>query len=381
MIRSKLSFAFLASVLLAACGGAAAPAQSSAPAPASAKPATSAAASAPASASAKPAASGAASAAGKPAASGAASAAASTSGGAVKLSAFYSTVSATFGVMWVAKEAGIFAKNGIDMDVQLIQNPNGTQALMANQVQLGLSGAADLLGPDSSGADLQGFATFTTTYPYAFEVANSIKTPAELKGHKIGASQPGGSDYVALLAVLEKLNLDPTKDVTIPFVGGIPQRTAALLSGVVDGTLSSPPETLVIEPKGFHPLVDVTSLNLPSATSVLTAHKAWAQANHATMQKVVDSLMESIARVKSDRAFTEQVYTKYLKLEDKAALDATYDFFAQKITPTVPNITAAQFQDTATQLSKTNAAIKNVDINSVVDNSFVEDAVKRGVGK
>jgi NitT/TauT family transport system substrate-binding protein len=300
--------------------------------------------------------------------------------GAVKLTAFYSTVSATFTVMWLAKEAGLFQKNGLDVDVEYIQNPQGTAALLANQVQLGLSGAADMLGPDSSGADLTAYATFTKTYPYSFEVAEKIKTPQDLRGQKIGASQAGGSDYVALLAVLNKLGLDPSKDLSILFVGGLTQRTAAVLGGNVVGTLTSPPETLTLEKNGFHPLLDVTSLNLPSATSTLTAHKAWAQANKPTMQKFVDSLMESIALEKSDKAQTERVMAKYLKIDDQTVLDATYDFFALKMVPDIPDVSAAQFKDAAESLSKTNAAIKNVDLNGIVDDSFVQDAAKRGLG-
>jgi len=374
---------FVPSLLLAAaltaCGGAAAPA--SAPSSPASPPAT-------AAASAKPAASAPSSAAAsaKPAASGSAAGAPAVSGppapsGAVKISSFYSTLSATFTVMWVAKEAGIFQKNGLDVDVQLLQNPAGTTALLANQVQIGLSGAADMLGPVTSGADLQALATTTPTYPYAFEVASSIKSPADLKGQKLGVSQPGGSDYVAMLAMLPKLQIDPSKDVNLLFVGGIPQRTAALLGGNIVGTLTSPPETLLIESKGYHPLVGLASLNLPAATGVLTAQKAWIQANHPIVQKYVDSLMEAIARVKSDRSYTEQIMGKYLKLDDKTSLDATYDFFALKMLPDVPDLTADQFHDAVETLSKSNAKVASVDLSSVIDDSFVQDAVKRGVGK
>jgi NitT/TauT family transport system substrate-binding protein len=337
-----LAFAFL----LAACGGAASPsAPASSPAAASpaaaassaaAKPAVaSVAASAPASAKPAASASGGAAASAKPAAGAsggaAASAAAKPAASGGKITSFYSTVSPTFAPLWIAKEAGIFQKNGLDVDVQLLQNPQGTAALLANQVQLGLSGSADMLGPVTSGADLQALATFTNTYPYVFEVADNIKTPADLKGKKIGASQAGGSDYVALLSVLGKLNLDSQKDVNILFVGGIPQRTAALLGGNVVGTLTAPPETLQIEGKGYHSLIDVTSLNLPSATSTLTSHKAWIQANHATVQKFVDSLMEAAAREKADKAYAEQVMSKYLKQDDKQLLDISYDY-AVKLT-------------------------------------------------
>jgi NitT/TauT family transport system substrate-binding protein len=334
---------FLVALILAACGGTAAPAPSSAPA--------------------------------KPAAS--ASAPASATPG--KISSFYSTVSATFTPMWIAKEAGIFQKNGLDVDVQLIQNPQGTAALLANQVQIGLGGAADVLGPITSGADLQLLATLTPTYPYIFEVADSIKTTADLKGQKLGASQAGGSDYVAMLAMLGKLGLDPGRDVNILFVGGIPQRTAALIGGNVAGTLTSPPETLVIEGKGYHPLVDLTTLKLPSASSTLMAHKAWIQANHGAVQKFVDSLVEAITREKADRAYAEQIMAKYLKLEDKAALAATYDFFALKILPTIPEVKAEQFKDAVDAIGKQNEKVRGLDLTTVIDNSFVEDAAKRGL--
>ncbi len=354
------SIAFLVGALLTACGGAAAPASSAPAAPAS-KPAASAAASP----SAKPAASAPASAKPAASASAAANAAAKPAAGG-KLTVFYSTVSPTFTVLWIAKEAGIFQKNGLDVDVQLMQNPTGTQALIANEVQMGLSGAADMLGPDANGSDLVGLATFTKTYPYVFEVIDAIKTPADLKGKKIGASQPGGSDYVALLSVLAKLNIDPAKDLQIPFVGG---------------TLTSPPENIAIESRGgYHSLLDVTSLNLPSATSTLTAHRAWIDANRATVQKFVDSLMEATVRERSDKAFSEQVMSKYLKVDDRAQLDATYDFFAQKLRPDVPHVTADQFKDAFEQLSKTNDKIKTVDLAKVVDDAFVQDAEKRGLG-
>lgn len=366
MTRATAIAPFVAAILLAACGGAAAP---STP-PSAAAPAS-------ASAAAKPVASANASTAAKPAASTSASAAAPASGATTKISAFYSTVSATFTPMWIAKEGGIFQKNGLDVDVQLIQNPQGTAALLSNQVQIGLGGAADMLGPLTSGADLQALATFTKTYPYVFEVADRIKSPNDLKGQKIGASQAGGSDYVALLSVLTKLNLEAPRDLSILFVGGIPQRTAALIGGNVVGTLTAPPETLALEGKGFHSLLDVTSLNLPSATSVLTTQKSYILANRPIVQKFVDSLLQAVAREKSDRAFAEQVMSKYLKLDNKAALDATYEFFALKMLPDVPTVSAGQFKDAVDMLSKTSPAIRNVDLKGVVDDSFVEDAAKR----
>jgi NitT/TauT family transport system substrate-binding protein len=333
--------------LLAACGGVASPATSS-PTPSAA-----------------------------PSAQPAARAGPSATPSLTPIRTYYSTVSATYTPLWLAKEAGIFEKNGLDADVRLMQNPSGTAALLANQVDIGLGGAADMLGPVTSGADLQVLATLTPTYPYVFEVPNDVKTPADLKGQQLGASQAGGSDYVAMLSMLPKLGLDPAKDVSILFVGGLTERTAVLLSGKVKGTLTSPPETLTIEKNGFHVLADLASLNLPAATSVMTTHKSFIQANRPVVQKFTDSLIEGIAREKKDKALAVQVMSKYLKLEDKTALDAAYDFYTGKILPDIPEVKPEQFKDAVDALGKSNEKIKAIDLNAITDNSFVADAAKR----
>ena len=98
------------------------------------------------------------------------------------------------------------------------------------------------------------------------------------------------------------------------------------------------------------------------------------------MQKFVDSLMEAAAREKTDKEFTERVLAKYLKIDDKAVLDATYDFFALKMVPNVPHVTAEQFKDTAELLGKANPAILNLDLTTIVDDSLVQDAANRGLG-
>jgi len=39
-----------------------------------------------------------------------------------KLSAAYGTITSGYSVMWVAKDAGIFAQNGLDVELLLIQS-------------------------------------------------------------------------------------------------------------------------------------------------------------------------------------------------------------------------------------------------------------------
>jgi NitT/TauT family transport system substrate-binding protein len=286
----------------------------------------------------------------------------------------YSTTSTSDLPLWVAKESGLFAQHGLDVDVQLIQNPGTTAALLAGQIDVAFEGVSDMLGPVNNGADLVILANLVPVPPYVFEVAPSIKSVQDLKGAKLGASQAGGSDYVALRAVLRQLGFDPSTDVDIVFVGGITDRTAALLGGSAVGTLTAPPETLTLERQGFHPLVDLTTLHLTAVNAGVVVKRAYTQDHRAALQQFMTAILEAIALQKRDRALTEGVMEKYLKLSDREQLDTTYDFFVGKLMPDVPTVSTDQFGQAIDTIAEKDPSIRNLDLSRLVDTSFLQAA-------
>jgi NitT/TauT family transport system substrate-binding protein len=387
MMRSRglPTLALVLAGLLAACGGSAAPAPSSAPASAAAPASGGAAA-----ASGKPAASGATSA--KPAASGSAAAKPAASGSAKpqasiapakpgQLLAAYSEIVTSNLPMWAAKEGGIFQKNGLDVDVRLIESSLVVGALLSNQVQLGGVGGSETLAAAVNGGDLKILATTTPVYPYKLEVAKDIKTKEDLKGKKVAISRVGSSSDVATRAGLRKIGLDPEKDVSIIQVGSLSARTAAMKSGAVQGSMTNPPDTLTLEDEGFHPLVDLAELDLPASNNGIVVQGAWLNSHKADAQKYIDSYIEAIARVKKDKAFAEDVMKKYLKLDDKRKLDNAYDFWVGETMPNLPYPDAKQFTDSVAVIAQTNPKAKDYDLSKLLDPSFIKSAADRGIDK
>jgi hypothetical protein len=88
-----------------------------------------------------------------------------------------------------------------------------------------------------------------------------------------------------------------------------------------------------------------------------------------------------LARIKHDKAFTEGIMKKYLKYNDQNGLDVTYDYFATEVWPDYPHVTADQLADGKAELSKKDEKLKNFDVSKIIDDSFVQDAEKRGVAK
>ncbi|HVA24338.1 MAG TPA: ABC transporter substrate-binding protein [Chloroflexota bacterium] len=370
-LRVKKSlFALILPALLAACGGGApAAAPSSAPA-APAKPSTA------ASTLAKP---SAASAPAKPAASAAAKPAAS---GLTKVVSAYPNISGSNIALFVTKDGGYFEKNGLNVDLQFINGAaKSSAALLANQVQICHCGGSEVVSADAQGANLVVTATLTPVYPYKFEVAPSIKTFADLKGKPIGISSIGGAVDVVTRLVLRKNGINPDKDVILVPDNGSTFRINAALGGATVAAMADPPGLLKLEAKGFHVLANPASEKIPTANSAIVADRTWLAGHKDVMQRYIDALIEGTARTKSDKAYSVSVMKKYFKSNDDNAMSVTWDFFANDVETLTPLTTPEQYTDTITELSKKSSKVKGFDANRVIDNSFVKDAMSRGIGK
>jgi ABC-type nitrate/sulfonate/bicarbonate transport system substrate-binding protein len=377
--RSLQPLTVLMALLLGACGGAAAPISPSA-APASARAGTPAkpAASAAASLEAKPAGSAAA-ASGKPAASGAAASIAPAKPGQI-ITAYAEVVAANSPVQG-AIEGGYFQKHGLDVDTRLIESSLAVGALLAGQVPIALVGGSETFAAAIQGGDLRDLGTLSPKYPYKFEVPASIQTPADLKGKKIGISRFGSSSDIATRVGLKKVGIDPDKDVSLVQVGSTAARTAAILSGALDGGLEGVPDYLQLEDKGFHALFDMAALDLPANIVGIVVNGQWLQSHRTEMQAYIDATVETIAREKKDKAFAEGVIGKYLKLGDKRQLDATYDYTILKVMPAIPYATPEQFKDTVDQVAQRDPRAATFDLTKLIDDSFLKSAADRGLDK
>src|SRR6267378_5494309 len=92
-----------------------------------------------------------------------------TAGPAKKIGMAYSNLIADSLSLWVARESGIFAKNGLDVDLQYIASVNAFAALLAGQVQASSGGGSEVISGVSNGADVIIIANLMPIYPYFME--------------------------------------------------------------------------------------------------------------------------------------------------------------------------------------------------------------------
>jgi NitT/TauT family transport system substrate-binding protein len=181
--------------------------------------------------------------------------------------------------------------------------------------------------------------------------------------------------------MLPKLGLVPDTDVTVFSTGSTANATAALLSGGVSATLSSPPDTLKLEAAGFHSLAKMADLNLPTAATTIVVTRGYLVANRAVVQRYVDSIVQAIARARADRPGTIAALKKYLKSDDDKGMQAAYEWYVLTVLKDPPIPTAAQLAGIQEVVAKFNDKVKTVDPAKIVDDSFVKSALDRGLLK
>jgi len=339
--RTTLSLLVSVGVLVAACGGSTAPA----PAPSSA-------------------------------------AASATPLAIVKVRASYGNISPANFAPFAAQEGGYFKQNGLDVDLQLIESGSKSMAaLLANQVDIASLGGTETMSAYVGGADVFAAALFVPLSPWALYVPASYKEPSDLKGKTLGIVTKGGSSEVALLACLKQINIDPSKDVTIQAIGGVPALASAMIAGAVYAGPGHPPDTTVLTKAGFKVAVDLAKQKVPATDNTMVTTRTYASANRAVVQRYVDSLVQAVARGKKDKPFAINVLKKMLNITDEAALGETYDFYVTAIFPLYPHADVAAFIASRDSLVSTNAKVKDLDVNKVIDDSYVQDAEKRKVAE
>jgi NitT/TauT family transport system substrate-binding protein len=244
-----------------------------------------------------------------------------------KLNVGYSAISGDQLPAWVAKEAGIFQKNGLD--VQLVYFTGGTTAVMAlisADTPLSQVAGSAVVNSVLSGSDSVIVAAGITSLNYYLMARPDIKTPEQLKGGSVAISRFGSSsDFIARFA-LSKIGLTPGKDVTIVQIGSTPDRVAAVLTGRVQATVINPPASIIAEKKGMTILADLPKLGLVYQHTTAATTRKYIREHADVVRRYVKSQVEAVHRIYTDKEISIKVLGKYFGGKiDRDILEKSYE--------------------------------------------------------
>lgn len=215
-----------------------------------------------------------------------------------KLNVGYSAISADQLPGWVAKDAGIFERNGLD--VQLIFFTGGTTAMLAlvsGDVPITQVAGPAVVNSGLAGADVVFVAAGITSLNYWLMGKPGIKTPEQLKGGTVAISRFGSAtDSIARFA-LKRIGLTPGKDVTLVQVGSGPARLDAALTGKVSAAVINPPSNFIALKHGLTLLADVAKMGLVFQHTGAVTTRKFISEHPDTVRKYVKSQVDAVHRI------------------------------------------------------------------------------------
>jgi NitT/TauT family transport system substrate-binding protein len=295
-----------------------------------------------------------------------------------RLKTSYSALTANMAAYWLAKDSKIFEKHGLSVDVVLIESGVTTvQALTAGETQIAMGGGTVAVSSNLAGSDIVTIASIEPRLPYALLAQKEIKTFDQLKGKKLAISRFGAASDLAARLILQRYGLVPEKDVTILQTGGTSTRLSALSKRSVDATILTPEFFNVGKKIGFTVLADPTQYDIPFPQLEVITTRAFLKAQPDVVFRYMRAIVEGIHAVKHNPEPSIRAMAKYLRIDDREALEEVYRLY-KEIYPQVPHPSAAAIQTQLTWMAERDARAKNAKPEQFFDGTILKEIEKSG---
>ncbi|MBI4528535.1 MAG: ABC transporter substrate-binding protein [Deltaproteobacteria bacterium] len=278
---------------------------------------------------------------------------------------------------WVAKDGGIYAKHGLDVELVFISgSTRGIQSLIAGDVAfVGATGTAVINGR-LAGGDIAIISSLTNTLPYYIIGTPAIKSPEHLKGRSAGVHIPGTAADFALRLALKKVGLS-YKDIKAVTAGGSAGRIAAVMTGQLDFTIVPEAEKIRGEQGGLKVIMDLARLNIPFQLTCTVTTRKLIRDNPDLARRMVRAMAETVRYYKTHKEDVIRIMQRYTRGQNRQVLEQVYasysDFLIEDTYPTIEGL-----KNTLEIQAAWDPRAANAKAESFVDLRFVDELKKSG---
>jgi len=296
-----------------------------------------------------------------------------------KIRLAHSALEGSNAVWYVAQDRGFYKKNGLDAELLFIPSTTTSVAsLVAGDVHVANASGGGVASAVVAGADLVLVACYLNSLPYELIVAESVKSPEDLKGKSIGISRVGSASDVAARALIRGLGLEPDKQVLIMQVGGPSERAVSFRTGRIAGFPSPPGIIHLAKGIPFKVLISTADFQkrfeFPYICAATT--KSYLARQRERVKKVIMAHIEATQFFKTQKEDTKKIIAKYSRISNEHYLESAYAA-AAKLYDVVPLVTrpGVEVQIKEATSRKPGAQLRFEDM---VDESIVRELDKSG---
>jgi NitT/TauT family transport system substrate-binding protein len=218
--------------------------------------------------------------------------------------------------LWLAQEAGLFEKYGLKVEIKAPKSGEDlVQRIGRGEAQIYAATANWIVSGIGDGKDLVFFAN--TGYSVLKLLSHpSIARPSDLKGKRVGTGEANSSQDRITRQALQRLGLDPDKDVTLVPMGQRSfTRLNALVKGEIDATTSNEDNIFALERRGeiakVRVLADNESLKLFIGGVDFAMTGNLLSNSRPAAIGFVQAISEAIALARREQARADRIYTQY----------------------------------------------------------------------
>jgi NitT/TauT family transport system substrate-binding protein len=279
-----------------------------------------------------------------------------------------------FAPLTLAKEAGIYKKNGLDVSIKKIPQKDRHLAIASGDVQCAATTVETYVVWNANGVPITQLVQLDKSYGAdGLAVRGNIAKVADLKGKTVGVDAPGTSPYFGLAWILKKNGLS-MKDVTIATMS--PQAAAtAFVAGQNDAAMTYEPYLSSVRDDPKAGKIIATTLDYPMVMDTFGCTPKFISENEAAVKALTKSYFDALDMIKTDQAKAYEIMgadvkqtgekfgesAKYLRWQDK---EANKKFFTGE---------HAAFTRDAADLLLEIGAIKAIpDLSKLADPKFVQ---------
>jgi NitT/TauT family transport system substrate-binding protein len=285
----------------------------------------------------------------------------------------------------VAMAKGFFKQQGADVTGILSSDGGGTtvRTMLGGNLAYGEINPTATVTAIQSGADLKIVSDNVQTvaeFIWAVKPDSPIKTSADLKGKKIGYTNPRSTSQALAILVLEKAGLKP-EDAELVKTGGFGEGIVALDLGAVD--ITPIPEPLWSQHQGKYRAVVRASEVLPPLDNVVGVTTAKAAASRGDfIRAVIRARRQAVEFMYANPDESADIIAKAYNLSSEVARSAVRNLLSSHDKSGVRYWSAGEINLKAMnemmRAQKIVGALKtDPDWGKIIDESFLPDDLKR----
>ena len=275
---------------------------------------------------------------------------------------------------------------GADVQREQLTDVSGLQAIVADRIDVSARSSDEVIDGQAQGVNLVAFGAPASAMHYALIGSPDIKSVADLAGHSIATSGPGGFDTTLFDSLLKKEGLTRGDQVKEIAIGGSGERTAAVLAGQADASMVFLDDWLSLQSKtdDVRLVAYVADLDPGLSARTFAATREWLDGHKELATAVACANLEANKWINDD----QEDYVAFTTSRVKGTSDDDVSKFRDEalklnMFPTDPaKVLSVDAYRTTEQVMRDGGALdKEVDVDKAVDTSYLEQAAKDGCGQ